>query len=297
MIPAPFLQGQVAMSAFGLALPAVVWLVTRKNASMRIAAAASTVVLYVGLHCGFLAVPPPPNLRGATKVFGIGLSRTGTTSLTLALNQVNINTYHALPHLLQWPRNGQPPLLDEQWAAAYDGLTDIQPALVFRSLAQRFPDAKFIYNHPPPKLWAEAMHRFMNKHSNLWTALQVAHDWVGLVPPVERLFEAIYGNWRGYSVEDWEVRYYAHDDAVATFFKNSSSRLLNISFTQGEGWEKLGGFLGIHPPPKGPFPHADVFALTATYQPYWQIKNLVSWVLSLVASCGDQSLSTVENEL
>ena len=278
---------QLALLAFYLLFAPTVWLVTKRPVSTVLAASASFGVLYGALNCGFIAVPPPPHLRHPTKVFGIGLSRTGTSSLTLALNQAGIKAYHALPQLLCWGSEAQP-TMNARWAAAYDGLTDIQPAIVFASLHKEFPDAKFVYNHRQPKLWAKAMHKFMNQHSMLWWRLQQVHDWIGFVPPVERLFEATYGSWREYSIMQWEERYNAHDKAVATFFQNKSSQLLNISFTQGEGWEKLGPFLGVENPPKGPFPRSDVFALTATYQPYWQMENLVHWLITPMTSADEE---------
>ena len=63
----------------------------------------ANVALFFVLDCGYLAVPRPPHARRSDKVFGIGLSRTGTTSLTVALHRIGYSTYHALGHLLRLP--------------------------------------------------------------------------------------------------------------------------------------------------------------------------------------------------
>lgn len=76
-------------------------------------------------------------------VFGIGLSRTGTTSLNSALGILGFRSFH-LPPITRidgddcsfvWP----------WWMNKYDAATDLTVAAVFRDLNRRFPNAKFIY--------------------------------------------------------------------------------------------------------------------------------------------------------
>jgi hypothetical protein len=155
-------------------------------------------IFHSALTCGYVAIPVPVHLRQQTKVFGIGLSRTGTTSLTVALNGVGFSSYHALPHLLDWPPatladpHGRP-TPNQWWADAYDAHTDIQSSVVFKELAEMYPDAKFVYNRRPAAKWGKSMFKFMAQHEELWVGLQIAHDWGMPVPPVDRLFGAMYG--------------------------------------------------------------------------------------------------------
>jgi hypothetical protein len=243
----------------------------------------SIAIFHSALTCGYVAIPAPLHLRQQTKVFGIGLSRTGTTSLTVALNDAGISTYHALPHLLDWPdsRESGNPMPNRWWADAYDGHTDIQSSVVFKQLAEMYPTAKFVYNRRPANKWGPSMFKFMAKHDSLWTALQMAHDWGMPVPPVDWLFEAMYGEgYRQYSAAEWTERYHKHDADVLAYFAQAGkqSQLLNISFTEGEGWETLGPFLGVDTPPgqTGAFPRADVFEVSQFAQPIWQVLNLLA---------------------
>jgi len=242
---------------------------------------ASSGLIFAALNCGYVAFPPPPSELRRTKIFGIGLSRTGTTSLTVALNQANVSTYHALPHILDWSSNPMKPLgVNKRWANAYDAVTDIQASLVFKELAELFPSALFVYNSRPADKWGRSMARFMEKHAVLWRTLQQLHDMGVPVPPVDHLFHAMYGDWQHHGVEDWVKQYHRHDADVAAFFSEGDRawRLLNISFTEGEGWETLGPFLGIDRPPAGAFPRADVFELSSKLQPWWQLEHLARWI-------------------
>jgi hypothetical protein len=129
-LPVLYANGQLPTVAvcIVLAVASLYLAVARaRHATAALLLLTSSGVLFGSLNCGYLAIPPAPHRLRATKVFGIGLSRTGTTSLTVALNSAGINSYHALPHLLDWAADPtQPPRANPHWAAAYDGHTDIQ---------------------------------------------------------------------------------------------------------------------------------------------------------------------------
>jgi hypothetical protein len=77
------------------------------------------------------------------KIFGIGLSRTGTKSLTLALNMIGFKVAHypddeiTLKELMAGKYNFS--LLKD-----FDGITDITVAPYYAQLDKLFPDSKFI---------------------------------------------------------------------------------------------------------------------------------------------------------
>ena len=229
----------------------------------------ASIALFFVLNCGYLAVPRPPDARRPDKVFGIGLSRTGTTSLTVALHRLGYSTYHALGHLLRLPLPLPPRApahspnataasldaarravtIDPYWADAYDAQTDIHPAIVYKALAERYPRARFIYNTRDPDEWARAMTRFMGKHALLWRALDALH-FAGLsfVPPADSLFRIAYGEWSLHTTDAWREIYLRHDHEVRHFFRPDgphAGRMLPISFVRGEGWAQLAPFLGI----------------------------------------------------
>jgi Sulfotransferase domain len=67
------------------------------------------------------------------KVFGVGLSRTGTTSLHYALGFLGYRSIHfPPPHQLRELLN------------FYDAAVDTPVACVFKELAEAYPDARFV---------------------------------------------------------------------------------------------------------------------------------------------------------
>jgi len=90
--------------------------------------------------------------RAPPKVFGLGLSRTGTRSLTAALHVLGIDTMHYPmdPASLETLVRGDArfPLLDH-----YDGITDITTIPFFAELDRLHPGAKFILTTRDEASW------------------------------------------------------------------------------------------------------------------------------------------------
>jgi hypothetical protein len=63
-----------------------------------------------------------------------------------------------------------------------------------------------------------------------------------------------YGNWDSHTPAEWSEQYRQHDRDVARFFEGTGrgAQLLNVSFTEGGGWEELGPHLGVDAPPGPP---------------------------------------------
>ena len=215
---------------------------------------------------GFLIVPPCRNAAGVTrkpKVFCIGLSRTGTTSITVALHQLGYDAHHQCHALVTHDSAGRP-RMSRDWAEAFDVHSDIAPATVFEELAVAYPDARFVLTRREPRIWARAMIRFMGKFRHLFAA-----------PPIARMFADVYGpTWHSYTEDQWTAVYEAHDRKVVAFFDKTPHRLLKYDICQGAGWSPLCKFLGEPIPTDKPFPHADVFELSAFTQIWWQLKRL-----------------------
>jgi Sulfotransferase domain len=99
------------------------------------------------------------------KVIGAGCERTGTYSQKLALEQLGLGPCHHMhelprnPHLVPlWVRalNGEAGLWDEIFAN-YAATTDAPARLVYRELAEHYPDAKVILSVRDPERWADSM--------------------------------------------------------------------------------------------------------------------------------------------
>ena len=97
-------------------------------------------------------------------VFGLGVGRTGTYSLKLAIERLGLGPCHHMEAVLQnmpvqvplWcdALSGHP-----NWQAIYDGFesaVDWPTASFFRDLVRAFPSAKFVLTHRDPKNWADS---------------------------------------------------------------------------------------------------------------------------------------------
>ena len=132
---------------------------------------------YLAMLSGFLIVPPCRNAAGVTrkpKVFCIGLSRTGTTSITVALHQLGYDAHHQCHALVTHDSAGRP-RMSRDWAEAFDVHSDIAPATVFEELAVAYPDARFVLTRREPRIWARVMIRFMGKFRHLFALPHRTH--------------------------------------------------------------------------------------------------------------------------
>lgn len=155
------------------------------------------------------------------KIFGIGLSRTGTTSLTSALQQVGINLIH-YPHSKQ------------QLYQSRDGACDIPVIPFYKDLDKTFPGSKFIYTIRDKESWLKSCERHVTRK----TAGKNFPEWQRNI----RL--AVYGciDW---DEEKYSQTYDKHDQDVKQYFKDRPHDLLTIDIVGGESPETLKQFLNI----------------------------------------------------
>ena len=96
------------------------------------------------------------------KIFGIGLSRTGTKSLTLALNMLGFKVAHypddeiTLKELMAEKYNFS--ILND-----FDGITDITVAPFYAQLDNLFPDSKFILTIRDKESWLRSVETHFGK--------------------------------------------------------------------------------------------------------------------------------------
>jgi hypothetical protein len=108
------------------------------------------------LYCRALALYRPAR-DARPKVFGIGLSRTGTKSLHQALRILGYRSDHFSTHLLTLAQGE----LGLDWSSVrdYDALTDVTAARFYRELDARFPGARFILTVREPQAWLRSCAR------------------------------------------------------------------------------------------------------------------------------------------
>lgn len=183
-----------------------------------------------------------------TKVFGIGLSKTGTSSLDGALNDLGISSIH-YPHDPATYRELTHGIYQLSVLERYQGVTDIPVAPFYPQLDAAYPDAKFILTVRDPDKW----YRSVEAH---WSFMR---EWSARDEHFRRFSEyitaCVYGAHECQQDRFLHV-YHEHEAAVRRYFEGREDDLLVIDVCAGEGYEKLCPFLGLTIPTRD-FPHAN----------------------------------------
>jgi hypothetical protein len=187
-------------------------------------------------------------LRGHQKVFGLGLSKTGTSSLGVALNILGIKTIH-YPHdrrTLAELRTGNYSLsiLEE-----YRGVVDIPVAPYFAQLDRIYPNSKFILTVRDKLSWLRSIETHWRSRNARMNKDPQYKEFAQFISA------CVYGTLQ-YNKDRFLYVYDTHVRNVQHYFKHRSEDLLILDICGGDGWEKLCSFLGLSIP-KVRFPHAN----------------------------------------
>lgn len=177
------------------------------------------------------------------KIFGVGLNRTGTLTLSHALSHMGFRSQHwaALNYKLFRTQK-----YDElcEVADAFDALTDWPWPLMVGKLIERYgEEARFVLTtRADPDIWLRSLARHATRKDDR-AARKVR----------KALFGAAHPN---SDPEHHKQLYINHNAAIRGFFKRSgrSHQLLEVCWDRGDGWEQLSPFVG-HEVPAIPFPH------------------------------------------
>ncbi len=164
-----------------------------------------------------------------SKIFGIGLSKTGTTSLYAALHYLGYQagTYRHMSRLgmHEWFRGD----FTIDYLRDYNAVTDLPLASFYKNLYKRYPDSKFILTVRPLYDWLKSCEKQLS------------------IPPKNDFSSkgrlAIYGC-ELYNEKLFSQAYEKHLMEVFDFFSDKPDSLLVLNVFIGEGWEKLCPFLG-----------------------------------------------------
>ena len=184
------------------------------------------------------------------KIFGLGLSRTGTRSLTGALQMlgwdcshypIDEDTYTELA-------NGQ---FDLTLLKYHDGLTDITCAPYYQQFDKQYPGSKFVLTVRDKQSWLRSCRNHWFNRPAFGDA-QDPEDEVHFLMR-QLLRAAVYGCYT-YVPERFSWVYDRHVAEVMDYFKDRPEDLLVVDICAGDGFEKLAPFLGVAIPAE-PFPH------------------------------------------
>jgi len=206
------------------------------------------------------------------KIFGIGLSKTATTSLNRALVDLDFNAVHGVTSLLEWRgsklltmlcnianrlvmkfncefllirpllyRFGENKFHFEK-LADYDSVSDLPIGIYYRELDKLYPGSKYILTTRDEEQWVESAkrHFHINKATqkiNSWNKMRI--ETYGCILFDEKKFRSAYRE---------------HIRDVREYFKQRPNDLLEVDLCNGPEWDSICEFLGCETPNKA-FPH------------------------------------------
>ena len=215
---------------------------------------AETIVNYGKIGCGTVfrnldfsdpfALTPVP-----TRIFGIGMQKTATTSLHEAFKILGYDSFHWETNRLAWRlynevrTSGRSSLVDK-----YDAFCDNPLPLIYRELDAAYPGSKFILTTREDSNWLASARGLFDPHVN------PHYDWEQQ-PFSHRIHEALYGR-RDFDADTMLARYRWHNVEVRNYFRNRPQDLLVMEMDKGAGWPELCNFLGNAQVPTQAYPRA-----------------------------------------
>ena len=199
------------------------------------------------------------------KIFGIGLSRTGTTSLTEALRLLGYKAVHCPLSLVSL--HGQGLTLSHDVIRRFDAFTDSPVACMYRELDETFPGSKFILTTRPLEKWMNSVRR-----------MRMSFELLKLLPKVRRLAKELCGTTSFSDDSVLERAFCKHGAQVREYFGDRLDKdLLVLDVGAPYAWENLCAFLG-HDRPHIAFPHYNRGYATT----YSNMRDLIrhSWPLT-----------------
>jgi len=174
-----------------------------------------------------IAHNPSLSMSQHSKLFGIGLSRTGTWSLTAALRILGYSAVHC-------------PSSFEQ-IVANEAATDTPIALAYKALDLFFPNSKFILTDRNLDDWLASCERFfLNSPKPRGSYFY-------------KIRTALYGT-ADFDVVAFSEAHKRHLSDVRAHFSTRPEDLLVMRICDGDGWDTLCSFLE-KPHPPITFPH------------------------------------------
>jgi hypothetical protein len=191
-------------------------------------------------YVGSFRVPDPTNdlKPDRPRIFGIGLNKTGTSSLHQALTILGYESLHwggpTLRRLIEVSLAKDEPLLS-RLDPRFDAFSDIQVlATNFDRLDEQYPGSRFVLTVRPIDDWLDSRRRHVETNVRRKTTGDYTGTFVTIDEPA----------WR----EEWEQ----HVERVRDHFAGRDD-FVEIDITTNAGWGLLCSLLGV-PAPAVPYP-------------------------------------------
>jgi hypothetical protein len=210
-------------------------------------------LVFKNYTCDPIVVDPIP-----TRVFGIGMHKTATTSLHHALKTLGLKCAH-------WPsahwaksvwqemnEHGRSPNLERYYAA-----TDLPMTLLYKKLDSAYPGSKFILTVRDDRKWLDSVRKHWDSGTNEFRA---AWD---TDPFSHRVHQLLYGR-IDFDPVTMMNRYRKHNAEVLEYFRDRPEDLLVMDMDNGAGWNDLCKFLNKPIPPE-PYPMKYVHGIVVNF--------------------------------
>ncbi|MFZ2031281.1 MAG: sulfotransferase family protein [Vitreimonas sp.] len=205
------------------------------------------------------------------RIIGAGLSRTGTHSLSAALELLGLRSIHFDTQRLNDVIEGSNQNPDFRRYDDVDAVCDLPAAIFYQELLAAYPESKVVLTVRDANDWYPSIRDHFRRHP-------VTNE-MRLKFRLARKFGVDRGDFREADIDRFRrhLRHYVYGSTVPRelLFKKRynnhnalvmtttpKERLLVMDITAGDGWEKLCPFIGMDIPDK-PFPHEDAPAFVA----------------------------------
>ncbi len=184
----------------------------------------------------------------ATRIFGIGTHKTGTTSLHEALRILGIDSAHWTgpwwaKQVWEEMKAGRSLTLERHYA-----VSDLPFSLLFKQLDRGYPGSKFILTVRDEENWLRSVRDHWST-KNPWRASWDDDCFT------HRVHQLMYGR-RSFDAETMLRCYREHNAEVLNYFRHRPDDLLVLNVDRGDGWFELCAFLGASRPMGLDYPRA-----------------------------------------
>jgi hypothetical protein len=198
-----------------------------------------------------------------TRIFGIGMHKTATTSLNAALKILGFDAAHwqdahwAKAIWEEMTASGRSHTLERHYA-----LSDLPITILYERLDKAYPGSKFILTMRSEEAWIRSVRNHWDHNRNPFRS-----TW-STDPFTHQVHKLVYGQ-KGFDAEIMLARYRRHNAEVREYFKDRPNDLLEMHMDGGDertpqgervryprppaGWPELCAFLN-RPIPDRPYP-------------------------------------------
>jgi hypothetical protein len=203
---------------------------------------ARTIVNFGNFGCGTVYrnfdFATPIELRPLpTRIFGIGMQKTATTSLDAALKILGFDSAHwldgkwAVAILREMRERGASPTLEQHYAVC-----DLPIAILYKELDRAYPGSKFILTVRDEVDWLVSARDHWSYEHNKFRP-----DWDAW-PAADLIHRATYGR-KTFDPIVFLERYRRHNAEVREYFKKRPAHFLEMDMSKGAGWKELCPFV------------------------------------------------------